>query len=154
MPRSVAFCLMRWLGAAALLVLAGCVGEPIGAVQATPPPAGTARLWFYRIFDPSLSLNTANVDLNGVRAVSVPPHSHAIYLDVPPGPYHLSPESYGTDTNQTRDLVLAPGQEVYVKVLDDPTWMSSGDTTDIRRDTFYVWVMPPALARAEMAMPM
>jgi hypothetical protein len=54
----------------------------------------------------------------------------------------------------TNDVDLAAGQTIYVKIPDDPTLMSSGDRTEFRRDTFYTWVMPPAVARAEMRMSM
>jgi hypothetical protein len=74
------------------------------------------------------------------------------YRDVSPGSYHIAPESVGVDTNQTRDVNLAAGQEIYVKILDDPTVVSSGDRTQYQRDTFYAWVVPPAMARAEMRM--
>jgi hypothetical protein len=143
------------LGAAALLLaVVGCVSGPPIAVSAGPIPPGQARIWFYRIYDPSLSLNLANVDLNGTRLVTVPPHGPALYRDVAPGHYHISPESSGTTIHQSRDVDLAAGQEVFVKILDDPTWTETGDTTDIRRDTFFVWLMPAQLAKAEMAMPM
>jgi hypothetical protein len=84
--------------------------------------------------------------------VSVQPGDGPAYRDVSPGSYYIAPESYGVDTNQTRNVTLAAGQEIYVKILDDPLVMSSGDRTEFRRDTFYAWVMPPAIARAEMRM--
>jgi hypothetical protein len=48
-----------------------------------------------------------------------------------------------------RDVNLTAGETIYVKILDDPALMSSGDRTEFRRDTFHVWVMPPAGAQAE-----
>ena len=50
--------------------------------------------------------------------------------------------------------MLAPGQTIYVKVLDDPNVIASGDRTEFRRDTFYTWVVPAAAAGAEMNLPM
>jgi hypothetical protein len=142
------------VGFAALLVLAGCaVPQQMAAVPVGPIPPGQARIWFYRVYDPSLSPNTANVDLNGARAVSVSPHTPPIYRDVAPGRYHIAPESFGIDVHQARDVDVLAGQEIYVKVLDDPTWASGGDFNEYHRDTFYVWLMPPQLAKAEMAMP-
>ena len=148
--------LMKRIGGVfALLVLAGCAApQQMAAVPAGPIPPGEARIWFYRVYDPSLSLNLANVDLNGARAATVLPHSPAISRDVAAGHYHISPETVGMDTNQSKDVNLAAGQEIYVKILDDPTWISGGNTTDFRRDTFYVWLMPPQLAKAEISMPM
>ena len=150
--------LTRWrnrAGAiAGLLLVAGCAAPPqMAAVPAGPIPAGQARIWFYRVYDPSLSRNMANVDLNGQRVVSVLFGDGPAYRDVPPGSYHIAPESFGVDTNQTRDVNLAAGQEIFVKILDDPNVVSGGGGhTDYVQDTFYAWVMPPTIARAEMRM--
>ena len=138
-----------------LAVLAGCAApQRMAAVAPGPIPASQARIWFYRVYDPSLSRNIANVDLNGARAVSVEPGDGPRFVDVAPGNYLIAPESFGVDSNQTRTVDLAAGQEVYVKILDDPLIISSGDRTQFQRDTFYAWLMPPAVARAEMRMPM
>jgi hypothetical protein len=154
---SISLDLTKWRnragGIAGLVLVAGCAAPPqIAAVPAGPVPPGQARIWFYRVYDPSLSRNIANVDLNGARVVSVLPGDGPAYRDVPPGTYHIAPESVGVDTNQTRDVNLAAGQEIYVKILDDPVVVSSGDRTQYQRDTFYAWVMPPTIARAEMRM--
>lgn len=147
-------CLKRIAGAG-LLLLAACATAPGTAGMAPGPlPANQARIWFYRVYDPSLSRNTANVDLNGARAVSVRPGDGPVFVDVAPGRYHIAPESFGVDTNQTRDVNLAAGQTIYVKILDDPMMMSSGDKTEFRRDTFYAWVVPANLAKAEARIPM
>jgi hypothetical protein len=155
MPISLDSCL--WLKcagvAAGLLLLAACAGpQQMAAVPAGPILPGQARVWFYRVYDPSLSRNIANVDLNGARAVSVLPGDGPAHVDVAPGSYHIAPESIGVDTNQTRDVTLAAGQEIFVKILDDPTVLSSGDRTQFQRDTFYAWIMPSAIAHAEMRM--
>ena len=147
--------LSRAAAVAGLVVLGGCAQpQHVAAVAPGPLPAGEARIWFYRVYDPSLSRNVANVDLNGVRAVTVLPGDGPAYRDVPPGAYHIAPESFGVDTNQTRDVRLAAGQTIYIKILDDPTVISSGDKTEFQRDTFYAWLMPPAIAQAEMGMPL
>jgi hypothetical protein len=138
---------------ASLLIVAGCAPRQMAAVPAGPIPPGQARIWFYRVYDPSLSLNLANVDLNGARVASVSPSGPPLYRDVAPGRYHISPETVGVDVNQSRDIDLAAGQEIYVKILDDPLWLSGGDKDELKRDTFYVWLMPPHLARMEMNMP-
>lgn len=139
---------------AGLWLLAGCAAPQRMAAAAGPVPPGQARIWFYRVYDPSLSRNIANVDLNGARAVSVPPGDGPAFVDVAPGSYRIAPESFGVDSNQTREVQLAAGQEIYVKILDDPTLMSGGDKTQFQRDTFYAWLMPPAVAQAEMRLPM
>ena len=76
------------------------------------------------------------------------------FVDVAPGGYHIAPETFGVDTNQTRDVNLAAGRTMYVKVLDDPNIMSSGDKPQFQRDTFHTWVVPAHVARAEMGAPM
>lgn len=147
--------LKRAAAASGLLLLAGCVApQHLAAVAPGPLAPGQARIWFYRVYDPSLSRNIANVDLNGARVVSVQPGDGPAFVDVTPGNYHIAPESFGVDTNQTRDVALAAGQTIYVKILDDPTLMGSGDKTQFQRDTFYAWIMPPTVARAEMNVPM
>jgi hypothetical protein len=139
---------------AGLALLAGCaVPQQVAAVPPGPIPPGQARIWFYRVYDPSLSRNVANVDLNGARAASVQPGDGPAYVDVAPGHYHIAPETYGVDVNQTRDVNIAAGQQAYVKILDDPTWIAGGDFNELRRDTFYVWLMPPQVAQAEMHLP-
>ncbi|MFZ2008323.1 MAG: hypothetical protein WB697_16550 [Stellaceae bacterium] len=147
--------LKRAAGLLGLLLLVGCV--PVQRTASVAPgllPPRQARIWFYRVWDPSLSRNVANVDLNGARAVSVLPGDGPAFVDVAPGGYRVAPESYGVDTNQARDVNLAAGQTIYVKILDDPTFMSSGDKTQFQRDTFYTWVVPANIARAEMNAPM
>src|ERR1700722_17804231 len=138
MPISLSTKIRYAMIAAGLCFQSGCAApqpQMAASAPAGPPAAGQARIWFYRVYDPSLSLNMANVDLNGTRAVSVPPHGPALYRDVAPGHYHISPESNGVSINQNRDIDLAAGQEVFAKVLDDPTWIGGGDTTEYRRDT-------------------
>lgn len=144
--------LNRAVGLAGLALLGACAAPQ--HVAPGPLAPGEARIWFYRVYDPSLSRNVANVDLNGVRAVSVQPGDGPAYRDVAPGPYHIAPESFGKDTNQTRDVRLAAGQTIYIKILDDPMVISSGDRTQFQRDTFYTWLVPPAVARAETGLPL
>jgi hypothetical protein len=150
--------LTKWLKRAGILgglaLLAACAApQQMAAVPPGPLPPGQARIWFYRVYDPSLSRNIANVDLNGARAVSVQPGDGPAYVDVAPGHYHIAPETYGVDFNQTRDVDVAAGQQVYAKILDDPQWITGGDFNELRRDTFYVWLMPPRIAQAEMGWP-
>jgi hypothetical protein len=103
--------------------------------------AGSARIWFYRDYEPSVSLDLANVALNGAPAGSVEPDGTAFDRDVAPGHYHVTIESVGTDVNQAKD----------VKSLASARWESDGEHSQYRRDTFYVSLMRPQVARAEMA---
>lgn len=146
--------LQRTAGCAFMLLLAGCVQPAAGPAPSaviSAVPAGTARIWFYREYEPSVSRNLAEVALNGKVAGYVQPDGSAFYRDVAPGSYHVSVASGGRDTNQDKDVDLPPGQEAFVKVLGSNAWESGGDTDVYSRDTFYVSLVPPQIARAELA---
>jgi hypothetical protein len=140
------------LGAIGLLLLAtGCADPPMMPpvpAAGQPVPPGQARIWFYRDWLPSESLNLANIDVNGSYFGSVA-NGSAFYRDVPPGHYHIAPVSYNRDFNQNRDVDLAPGQQVYVKILSLQHW--DGACRQCLRDTFYAWLIPPQIAQAEIA---
>src|ERR1700747_1215992 len=95
------------LGAGGVMrIVAGCADPPTMPqvpAAASPVLAGQARIWFYRDWQPSESLNLANIDVNGSYFASVA-NGSAFYRDVPPGHYHVAPVSYDRDFNQTRDL--------------------------------------------------
>jgi len=132
-----------------LLIAAGCAQSP--APAATPPvPAGQARIWFYRDWEPSESLNLANIDVNGNYFGSVA-NGGVFYRDVSPGHYHIAPQSYGQDFNQDRDVDLAAGEQVYCSVASLRSWEEGGDVGVFERDTFYIRVMTPNVARAAIA---
>jgi hypothetical protein len=144
--------LKRMAGGVAVLALAGCA-QPVQVAQAPagPIPPGQARIWFYRDYEPSVSRNFANIDVNGVRLASVPPAGGPAYRDVAPGHYVIAPESNGVDINQSRQVDLGPGQEAFAKIQTDDSRIAGGDVSEYRRDTFYVWLMAPDLARAQIA---
>jgi hypothetical protein len=144
----------HWAAVCALaLVLAGSLPGPqvpAASAVAASVPAGTARIWVYRDYEPYGSRNYATVTLNGALAGQVSPNGGAFYRDVAPGRYHIGVVSAGMDVNQAKDIDLTPGQEAFVKVLAATDWESGGDTSQYRRDTFYVSVVPPQVARAEL----
>lgn len=140
---------VRGASLCAAVVAVGAFAEPAAAQAVSPVATGTARIWFYRDYEPSVSLNVANVALNGAFAGSVQPDGSAFYRDVPAGHYHITAESFGTDVNQAKDIDLGPGQEAYVKVLAGE-WIGGGDLSSFRRDTFYVSLVPPQIARTEL----
>jgi hypothetical protein len=134
-----------------LLIAAGCAELPATAqvaVAAPPVPAGQARIWFYRNWLPSESLNLANIDVNGSYYGSVA-NGSVFYRDVPPGHYHIAPVSYNRDLNQDRDVDVAPGQQLYIKILSSQSW--DGACRNCVRDTFYAWLIPQEVAQAEIA---
>ena len=141
-----------------LLATAACAQLPPTASIAVPPiPAGEARVWFYRAFNPYDSLGTPYIRLNdAIVAMSEP--GGASYRDVPAGPYHITVDSYGKDFNQEKDVQLAAGQELFVKIVSLRAWIvggggggDGGGGSEMARDTFYVWLIPPEIARADVA---
>jgi hypothetical protein len=126
------------------------------AATAPPIPPQQARIWFYRDVDLIHTQGRPYLRLNGaVVAISEP--GGTLYRDVPPGHYHITVDSYGTDVNQDRDVDLLPGQQVFAKVVSNDNWLDYGGGGDMgggggyRRDTFYVWTMAPQTAIAEIA---
>jgi hypothetical protein len=146
----------RWAQWASGLVLiaASCAEPPATAqvpVPAAPVPAGEARIWFYRPYEPYGSHNLARVDVNG-SLIGAVENGSAFYRDVPPGHYRIAPESFGRDINQVRQVDVAPGQQLYVKIVSLESWgVSVSGSRDFERDTFYAWVIPPEVAQRELA---
>ncbi|HUC73443.1 MAG TPA: DUF2846 domain-containing protein [Stellaceae bacterium] len=144
----------RWrrrveLAGALMLIASGCAAPPPAA--GLPVSPGQARIWFYRIWEPSESLNLANIDVNGGYFGSVA-NGSAFYRDVPPGRYHIAPASFVPNSNQDANVELVPGQQVYVKIVSSVSWGSDNTAAkNIERDAFYAWVIPPKAAQAEIA---
>ena len=140
---------LLWIGASSAQM-------PPAAASAMPPVSpGQARIWFYRDLAPYSSQATPYVRLNGA-AVGVSQPGAAFYGDVPPGHYHLSADSYLDDPSQDRDVDLAPGQEVYAKILPSDHWIEGGGGGKgggggYHRETFYVWLYPAEAARPAIA---
>jgi len=135
-----------------LAALCGCTRSPtVGSIVAPPIPAGEARIWFYRDYLPSETLNMTKVTMNGVYA-GYAQLGGAFYRDVPPGAYHVEVESWGRDFNQSTNVALVPGQEAYVKIESLRSWATSpGFGFTAGRDTFYARLIFPQIARAEIA---
>jgi hypothetical protein len=143
---------LRWAGAL-LLITTGCAAR--APVTETPLPAGQGRIWVYRIWLPSESLNLANIDVNGVYFGSVE-NGGVFYRDVPPGTYHIVPESWAhnpsTTPQQDTNVAVAPGQQVYIKIVDLTSWaVSVSVSRTFQRDAFWAYLIPPQVAQAEIA---
>src|SRR6516162_97952 len=115
-----------------LLAATACVQSPppIASLTIPPIPAGDARVWFYRPIDAYDSMATPYHRMNdAIVAISVP--KGASYRDVPAGPYHITVDSYGKDFNQDKNVQLAAGQELYVKIVSLRDWVpTSGASGD------------------------
>ena len=146
----------KWLHWASglLLIGAGCAEPPATAsvpASAIPAVAGQARVWFYRPLEPYGSLNLARIDVNGSYIGAVE-NGNAFYRDVPPGHYHIAPESFGRDFNQDKDVDLPAGQQLYVKIVSLESWgVSVSGSKNFERDAFYAWLISPEVAQAEIA---
>jgi hypothetical protein len=141
----------RVFAGAAYLVLgliAACAPRPTVSSAMIPPiPSGDARIWVYRDYLPSETLNMTAVTLNGVYA-GYSQLGGAFYRDVPPGIYHVAVNSYGIDFNQSTNVAVVPGQQVYIKIESLRSWVDCGRRC--QRDTFYAWLIPTQLARAQI----
>jgi hypothetical protein len=135
-----------------LLAAASCAQPAVTASVAIPPiPPGEARIWVYREYEPSESLNMTEVTINGAGAGYAQAAGGAFYRDVPPGHYHIAATSWGTDVNQSANLDLAAGQEAYVEIQSLRSWSSAGGRNPFERDTFYARLIPTQTARAAVA---
>jgi len=133
----------------ATLVAGGCVVPQAAAQFAAAPPApGQARFWFYRVFFPDDTGDMPAVAMNGT-AVGYALAGTSFYRDLPAGRYHLTVASYGLDLDQSQDLAVAPGQQVFVKIASLPSWEESSRGRS-RRGTYYVMIVTPQLAALEL----
>src|SRR6201989_3041301 len=108
-------------------------------------------MWFSRDLEPYGSLNLAGIDVNGTYIGAVE-NGNAFYRDVPPGHYHIAPQSFGRDFNQDKDVDLTPGQQLFVQIVSLQIWgVSVSGSRKIQRDTFYAWLIPPDVAQVEIA---
>ena len=147
--------LRSWVNAVGLLLtlLATACATPLPQ-QVGTPPQGQARIWLYRLWDPSESLNAANIDVNGVYFGSVEPGG-AFYRDVAPGVYQIVPQNKYLDYNQNTNVAVVPGQQVFIAVLDLSSWANavSGAQRSVHRDSWYARLVSPQYALAEITSP-
>jgi hypothetical protein len=105
-----------------------------------PPPASAARVWFLRQYEPSESLATPMIFIDGAPlAPSVP--GTIFYRDLAPGTYTFAVETCGTDVNQAATLQLAPGSSAELEIQS----LQSFTRPDCprRSGTFYVRPVAP-----------
>ncbi|HMD63218.1 MAG TPA: hypothetical protein VKF83_04485 [Stellaceae bacterium] len=144
-----------WLIGAApgalLLAMAGCAQPAVTASVGIPPvPAGDARIWFYRNYEPYAGKGLPAVAANGTY-VGAAELGGAFYRDVPPGHYVVTVQTTGVDFNQVANVDIAPGQEAYAKIVSLPSWETGGNKNEWQRPTFYAWLIPNQVAQADVA---
>lgn len=146
---------LRRAGSAALWsILAACSQLPATESAVIPAiPAGAARVWFYRDAGPYDSQARPYLRMNDQVVAILEPRG-AFYRDIPPGHYHVAVDQYGSDFNQTRDVNLGAGQQMYFKVVSNDNWIAGGDQdkgSGYSRPAFYVWQIPAETAQGDVA---
>jgi len=136
---------------ALLLFTANCAQPAItGSITIPPIPAGEARIWIYRDYEPYAGKGLPAVAANG-GYIGQAELGGAFYRDVAPGHYRVTVESYGVDVNQAADFDLAAGRAAYVKIVSNPSWVAYGIENQIERPTFYAWLMPNEAAQGDVS---
>jgi hypothetical protein len=133
-----------------LLIAAGCAAPPAHAQAAAAPPVppGDARFWFYRVFFPDDTGDMPAISMNAAP-IGYALSGTSFYRDAPAGQYHLTVATTGLDLYQSRDVAVAPGQQIYVKIASLPSWDESSQGRS-RRGTYYVMIVAPQLAALEL----
>ena len=145
------FCRLAAAAGALLLSTANCAQPAImGSVAIPPVPAGEARIWVYRNYEPYTGKGLPAVAANG-GYIGRAELGGAFYRDVAPGHYHVTVETFGVDVNQAADFDLAAGRAAYVKIVSNPSWVAYGLENQIERPTFYAWLIPNEVAQADVA---
>lgn len=113
--------------------------EVAAAAQLPSPGPGMARVWFVRQYEPSESLATPMIYVNGAPLAPSMPGT-IFYRDLAPGTYAFTVDTCGQDVNQFQTLHLAPGAQAELEIQS----LSSFTPSDCRvRETFYVRPIAP-----------
>jgi hypothetical protein len=133
------------------LAEAGCASPPtFDQVSGTLPPipAGEARIFVYRDYQPYQSLAWVPVFFNGATIGAVGP-GHVLKRDVPPGTYKIEAKSDGLWPDQAKTVRVAAGDSAFAKI---ESFNSLGDTggSDEFQTTFVVVLVDPVVARHEI----
>ncbi|MDE2228641.1 MAG: DUF2846 domain-containing protein [Alphaproteobacteria bacterium] len=139
------------------LALAGCVVQnpelPTFASaerSLLPPASGMARLYFYRLLEPSDPALGTMVMLNQ-QPVGFSRNGTVLYRDVTPGTYFVSVLSRGQYPFQFKTVQVQAGQVWYFRIESLASWAGCNGKGDCRGDTFVVAIVDPAQARVEIA---
>ena len=135
-----------------IFLLANCATPPPFVSNMSPAsvPKGYGRICIYRLYEPSVSSSVANVDLNGARIESLLPWGAVYYQDLPPGEYRVTVEN-SIAANDSKDLVVSAGQDVFAKIVVADNFLSGGGTQGVHREAFFVWLVARDQAQDEAA---
>ena len=140
--------LRRLIALSLVSLLAACMAPPQETMLSGPlPPAppGTARLVFYRLFEPYDTTAMSTIYLNGT-ATGISQIGAVLYRDVTPGRYDLSVFSPRPYPNQFKTVVIKAGDVFYVRIDALPKQPCSKFPADpCYADTFIVTVVDPAI---------
>jgi hypothetical protein len=133
------------------LVAAGCGSLPTfdQSIATLPPiPAGEARIFVYRDYEPYQSLSWIPVFFNRATIGAVGP-GHVLMRDVPPGTYTIEPKSEGLWPDQAKTVRVAAGDTVYAKIESFNGPDATGSSDELQA-TFVVVLVDPIAARREI----
>lgn len=136
------------------LMLEACAptGPRFAAVASSLPPipAGTARIYFYRVSEPYEGDVPTIAYLNGT-AVGTTQAGAVLYRDVAPGSYDITVASDAAFPNQFKSARLAAGETLYVRVETLESWACGGKApSSCNYTTFAVSLIAADTARQEM----
>src|SRR3954447_9914912 len=130
-----------------VLALAACasslLAEPAVAQQQPALAPGYARLWILRQYEPSESLRTPVMYINGAPIGASQPGT-IFYRDLPAGAYRVTVDSCTTDVGQAADLNLVPGTSVTLEIQSLSSSMRAWGC--MVKENFYVRQIDPARA--------
>ena len=136
----------------AFLALAACasafLAEAAAAQQQPALAPGYARVWILRQYEPSESLRTPPMQINGAQIGASQPGT-IFYRDLPAGAYRVSVDSCTKDFGQVADVNLAPGMQVYLEIQSLSSSMRAWGC--LVNEDFYVRQIDPA--RAQVYLP-
>src|SRR5436190_17706186 len=89
--------------------------QPAAAQQASAIAPGYTRVWILRQYEPSESLRTPVMYINGAPIGASQPGT-IFYRDLPAGAYRVTVDSCTKDFGQVADVNLAPGMQVYLEI--------------------------------------
>ena len=128
----------------AVVALAACaacfIAEPSEAQQGPAIAPGYARVWFLRQYEPSESLRTPVMYINGAPIGASQPGT-IFYRDLPAGTYRFTVDTCTTDFGQAQTLNLAPGSQVDLEIQSLSDFRAWGCLV---AENFYVRQVDPA----------